>query len=684
MKTIHIALIISLLATTLTYAQNEFGGICHDNSGNLYCAGSFRNVLELGNKYTIKSKGESDVYIAKYESNGDCIWATRYGGLYSERVSDICSDSKGSTYVTGSFSNTTSFRNLKIVASTIKTYPSPNFYLVKLNISGDPVWVKSSINSGRDDGGFVVTDPAGNVYVSGTFDDKFECDAKSVTSKGKDDMFIMKLSAGGNLLWLKSFGDAGDNGCSAIYFSGDRIYAASSEENKEGYNAKLLCLGAGSGEIIWSKVVGTKKGSIDAITVDNDKAVLITGYVESRNGSDGQELIVAKYAVDGADIWNKRFTGGFPIGKALSVDQKNSIYLTGGYSDSLRMDRFNISGYPKEDVFLARLGPTGVTNTVISSGNSKNDRGSSLNIINNKIILGGTFTDGLEFGKNKLNGSVNTVFIASFEIAKLNCTNMKILSRDVDEEIGVAQTDIYGKLLIGTSQNKTFLSDQSLYLEDLNGLVLKRTITDEQGDFSFKNIDSNVPMNLVIDKNDKVSETQEIYLATQTGIIMDKMTIKDQKFKYHIISAEIVKMQEMPEENVELKFQEFGTNGGKEFMVTERISYESGSWSVPVEAIPDLKKIAQHMKRFSRIRLEINGHTDALGDETFNKNLSTIRGEEVKEFLVKLGVSMKRISVIGHGEENIINRCHEGVNCSESEHAYNRRTEFRFYMGPGL
>ena len=56
------------------------------------------------------------------------------------------------------------------------------------------------------------------------------------------------------------------------------------------------------------------------------------------------------------------------------------------------------------------------------------------------------------------------------------------------------------------------------------------------------------------------------------------------------------------------------------------------------------------MKQNHGIRVEISGHTDDIGDNTFNKNLSQLRANAVKTFLVAKGIDPKRLVAIGYGE----------------------------------
>lgn len=88
-------------------------------------------------------------------------------------------------------------------------------------------------------------------------------------------------------------------------------------------------------------------------------------------------------------------------------------------------------------------------------------------------------------------------------------------------------------------------------------------------------------------------------------------------------------------------------------------------------------KILKLLRDKPNIRVEISSHTDARGDANFNKDLSQKRAEEVINYLIKNGIQKSRLVAKGYGEDRIKNKCKDGVDCSEQEHAANMRTEFR-------
>ncbi len=79
----------------------------------------------------------------------------------------------------------------------------------------------------------------------------------------------------------------------------------------------------------------------------------------------------------------------------------------------------------------------------------------------------------------------------------------------------------------------------------------------------------------------------------------------------------------------------------------------------------------------SNVSVEIMSHTDSRGNDDYNKSLSQQRANAVVNYLVTKGISRSRLSARGFGETRLTNRCANGVDCSETQHQANRRTEFR-------
>ncbi|MBL7775185.1 MAG: OmpA family protein [Saprospiraceae bacterium] len=108
------------------------------------------------------------------------------------------------------------------------------------------------------------------------------------------------------------------------------------------------------------------------------------------------------------------------------------------------------------------------------------------------------------------------------------------------------------------------------------------------------------------------------------------------------------------------------------------IYYELNSAQLTAESrkvIDD--RLYQLMVQKPLIRIEVNAHTDSRGSDDFNLDLSQRRAQSVVNYLVEKGINRSRLVARGFGETRLKNNCANGVECTEAQHAQNRRTEFR-------
>lgn len=132
-----------------------------------------------------------------------------------------------------------------------------------------------------------------------------------------------------------------------------------------------------------------------------------------------------------------------------------------------------------------------------------------------------------------------------------------------------------------------------------------------------------------------------------------------------------------------------GDDGGETQVVNtneavrlSNIYYEFGKADILQEAEEDLAVIETLLKEYPEMVIELSSHTDSRGKSPFNKALSQRRADSAKNWLVNRGIDPNRIKAVGYGESVLLNRCANGVRCSEEEHAINRRTEFKILEGP--
>ncbi len=142
------------------WAKSEGGGsnesgqsVCTDASGNVFITGSFySDNLYIGTTWLFKSEWDryNDIFIVKYDTSGNVLWAKSAGGVGYDEGYAVCTDSTGNLFVTG----TNSFTDI---------------FIVKYDTSGNVLWAKSAGGTGSDVSSGVSIDASGNVIITGGF-----------------------------------------------------------------------------------------------------------------------------------------------------------------------------------------------------------------------------------------------------------------------------------------------------------------------------------------------------------------------------------------------------------------------------------------------------------------------------------------------------------------------------------
>jgi len=239
--------------------------------------------------------------------------------------------------------------------------------------------------------------------------------------------------------------------------------------------------------------------------------------------------------------------------------------------------------------------------------------------------------------------------------------------------------DISGKLLIG-DKKKLPLVEHKVYLVKENKDTINNTSTDNFGDFRFKQIDTTQNLSIRIEQNTKTKGGPKVFLARQNGeLVSEFKKTAAGTFEYKLLPVDVERLTELEEDDdITVKYKKFNATNKKDLVVTENIYYESAQYTILTEGEIVLDKVLGILNNFPLVKLDVVSHTDALGDNASNLKLSQNRSNAVIDYLVAKGIARDRLKAIGKGEVEIRNRCLDGVECSDKEHEYNRRTEFKF------
>jgi outer membrane protein OmpA-like peptidoglycan-associated protein len=114
----------------------------------------------------------------------------------------------------------------------------------------------------------------------------------------------------------------------------------------------------------------------------------------------------------------------------------------------------------------------------------------------------------------------------------------------------------------------------------------------------------------------------------------------------------------------------------KKVFKVKNIYYDLDRSEIRANARPALDELAHLLNGHPEITIITSSHTDSRATEKYNRLLSLRRGESAKAYLVSKGISPSRIAIEYYGKTRLVNRCYEGVPCSEDNQQLNRRTEF--------
>lgn len=183
------------------WAKN-FGGIdgeiasCEtDPFGNAYLAGLFFSKTIITNTDTLKNNGMINGFIAKFNNDGQLLWAKAAGGNNGDgpatATREFYVDFNGNAFCTGS-----NWSEFKFAGQTLKTVAnSEDIFLLKYDKDGNEVWGVDYGGAGRNAGRGITINKHGNIFLTGSFNEtELKIDNQTLTNTGSSDIFIIKYS----------------------------------------------------------------------------------------------------------------------------------------------------------------------------------------------------------------------------------------------------------------------------------------------------------------------------------------------------------------------------------------------------------------------------------------------------------------------------------------------------------
>jgi outer membrane protein OmpA-like peptidoglycan-associated protein len=221
--------------------------------------------------------------------------------------------------------------------------------------------------------------------------------------------------------------------------------------------------------------------------------------------------------------------------------------------------------------------------------------------------------------------------------------------------------------------------------------IIDSTITSDLGAFKFKYLPFLKRFYLSAENNDNILDVfKNILIYSSDENLIKVMTHqKGAKFKYQPVSTEITKLRDIEIDDPWLNLVEPAPSTlvasteknvpppAPPKAITENILFETAKYDITDASKEILDKIILVLYSNKALRIEVGAHTDSKGSEASNLRLSELRAATVKKYITNAGIDASRILTKGYGESKLLNNCYDDVECSEVEHAQNRRIEFK-------
>ena len=192
-------------------------GLAVDARGDVYLTGRYDSQRATFGAFTLRRRGQSDVFVAKLSAAGTWLWAASAGGGVSDGGTDLALAPDGSVYVTGCFQSQWAAFGDTTLTSLSGNVNLQNAFVGKLTPAGIWAWVATLGAAGSyTDGVALAVDAAGDAYVTGTFADSLVAGTIHLRTDSSNahwtaDAYVAKISAGGAWQWALSAGSAIDD-----------------------------------------------------------------------------------------------------------------------------------------------------------------------------------------------------------------------------------------------------------------------------------------------------------------------------------------------------------------------------------------------------------------------------------------------------------------------------------------
>jgi len=374
---------------------------------------------------------------------------------------------------------------------------------------------------------------------------------------------------------------------------------------------------------------------------------------------------------------------------ALSVDEKTLYFAsdmpgTLGLSDIYKVSILSNGGFGAPENLGPEINTEGrETFPFISDENelyfaSDGRPGlGGLDIFVSKITKEGTFDEVQNVGEPINSKQDDFAFIINsknrngfFSSNRVNGHGLDDVYRFTENRRLICEQQIFGT--ITDQETNETLSNVALILFDEAGKTAVEAKSDANGNYVFSNVKCVKKYYIKTAKEDYLFKEVSITLKKATGSASLPIALEKKPKPITAIPVVIKTNNSIKPVKVTIAV---GTDLGKLLKIPMNF-FDLGKATIKKSSEPQLQKMVDMLNQYPTIKVDIRSHTDSRSSSESNQILSDKRAQSTKDWLVSKGINADRLTAKGFGETQLVNKCADGVKCTEQQHQQNRRSEF--------
>ncbi len=164
-------------------------------NGDILLAGEFNGTLDLGGEPRV-STGETDVFVARFDSEGDHIWSRSFESSARQTAYGLDLDSEDRVILGGRMSGSVDFGG-----GTLVSAGASDIFLAQFSASGDHIWSDRFGNEQETRMGGLATTTDDSIVVAGSFVDDLEWDGETISGHSERNVLVFELDSAGDHSW---------------------------------------------------------------------------------------------------------------------------------------------------------------------------------------------------------------------------------------------------------------------------------------------------------------------------------------------------------------------------------------------------------------------------------------------------------------------------------------------------